>query len=123
SLKEGRTEVRAVLEAGSKRYAEGYTLVTREDLGAAYYYQPAMQRISIVDVKVPKDLKLGYVMGAGDEIPTVLEQIGMDVTLIPPEKLGSVDLSRYQTIVLGIRAYDTQRDVIANNKRLLDFVQ
>jgi hypothetical protein len=45
------------------------------------------------------------------------------VTLIPAEKLGSEDLRRYQTIVLGIRAYDTQKDVIANNKRLLDFVQ
>jgi LmbE family N-acetylglucosaminyl deacetylase len=123
SLREGRTEVRAVLEAGGKKYAEGYTLVTREDLGAAYYYQPAMQRISIVDVTVPKDLKVGYVMGAGDEIPTVLRQIGMDVTLIPAEKLSSEDLSRYQTVVLGIRAYDTQKDVIANNQRLLDFVQ
>jgi hypothetical protein len=123
SLKEGRTEVRAILEAGGRKYTEGYALVTREDLGAAYYYQPAVQRVSVVDVKVPKDLKVGYIMGAGDEIPTVLQQIGMDVTLIPAEKLGSEDLSRYQTIVLGIRAYDTQKDVIANNKRLLDFVQ
>ena len=82
-----------------------------------------MQHVSVVDVKVPKDLKVGYIMGAGDEIPTVLRQIGMNVTLIPAEKLASEDLSRYQTIVLGIRAYDTQKDVIANNKRLLDFVQ
>jgi hypothetical protein len=43
--------------------------------------------------------------------------------MIPAEKLSSEDLSRYQTIVLGIRAYDTQKDVIANNKRLLDFVR
>jgi hypothetical protein len=62
-------------------------------------------------------------MGAGDEIPTVLQQIGMDVTLIPPDKLGSEDLKRYQTIVLGIRAYDTQKQVVENNKRLLDFVE
>ncbi len=123
SLKEGRTEIRAVLEAGGKKYSEGYTLVTREDLGAAYYYQPATQHVSVVDVKVPKDLKVGYVMGAGDDIPNVLRQIGMDLTLIPAEKLGSEELSRYQTIVLGIRAYDTQKDVIANNQRLLDFVQ
>jgi LmbE family N-acetylglucosaminyl deacetylase len=123
SLHEGRAEIRAVLDAGGKRYAEGYTLVTREDLGTAYYYQPAVQRISVVDVKVPKDLKVGYVMGAGDDIPTVLEQIGMNVTLIPAEKLSTEDLARYQTIVLGIRAYDTQKDVIANNKRLLDYVQ
>ena len=123
SLKEGRTEIRAVLEAGGEKFSEGYALVTREDLGAAYYYQPSVQRVSIVDVKIPKDLKLGYIMGAGDEIPTVLQQIGMNVTLIPAETLATEDLSKYQTIVLGIRAYDTQKDVIANNKRLLEFVE
>jgi len=71
---------------------------------------------------VPPDLKLGYVMGAGDDIPTVLQQAGMDVTLIPAEQLATEDLSKYGTIVVGIRAYDTQRDVVANNRRLLDFV-
>jgi LmbE family N-acetylglucosaminyl deacetylase len=123
SLREGHTEVRAILEVGGRKYAEGYTLVTREDLGTFYYYQPAVQRVSVVDVKAPKDLKVGYIMGAGDDIPTVLKQIGMDVTQIPAEKLSTEDLSRYQTIVLGIRAYDTRKDVIANNKRLLEFVQ
>ena len=103
-------------------YSEGYSLVTREDLDSFYYYQPALQRISIVEVKVPKDLKVGYIMGAGDDIPTVLGQIGMKVTLIPAEKLAGEDLSQYQTIVLGIRAYDTQKDLAANNKKLLDFV-
>jgi|HubBroStandDraft_1064217.scaffolds.fasta_scaffold00127_8 LmbE family N-acetylglucosaminyl deacetylase len=123
SLREQRLEVRAVLDASGDTYSEGYSLVTREDLGTFYYYQPAVQRVSVVDVKVPKDLKVGYIMGAGDDIPTVLKQIGMNVTLIPAEKLGTEDLGRYQTIVLGIRAYDTQKDVIANNRRLLDFVQ
>jgi len=75
-----------------------------------------------VDVKVPSNLKIAYVMGAGDDIPTVLQQIGMDVTLLPAEKLASEDLSRYGTVVLGIRAYDTQKTVAANNKKLLDFV-
>lgn len=120
---EGREKIQASLKCGHLTYQDGYTVVTREDLGTFYYYQPALQRVSIVDVRVPKDLKVGYIMGAGDEIPTVLQQIGMDVTLIPAEKLAAEDLSRYQTIVLGIRAYDTQKDVIANNKRLLDFVQ
>jgi hypothetical protein len=61
-------------------------------------------------------------MGAGDDIPTVLQQIGMNVTLIAPEKLASADLSAYGTIVLGIRAFDTQKDVATNNQKLLDFV-
>ena len=121
-LQEGRAKIRAVLEVDGEKFSEGYTLVTREDLGSFYYYQPAVQRVSIVDVQAPHDLKIGYIMGAGDDIPTVLKQVGMDVTLIPPEKLASEDLSSYGTIVLGIRAYDTQKDVVANNKKLLDFV-
>jgi len=121
-LQEGRAVVRAVLESNGEKYSEGYTLVTREDLGSFYYYQPARQRVSIVDVQVPHDLKVGYIMGAGDDIPTVLRQVGMDVTLIPAEKLAREDLSRYGTIVLGIRCYDTQKEVVANNKRLLDYI-
>jgi LmbE family N-acetylglucosaminyl deacetylase len=122
ALQEGRANIRAVLDVEGEKYSEGYTLVTREDLGSFYYYQPARQRVSIVDVLVPHDLKVGYIMGAGDNIPTVLKQVGLDVTLIPAEKLTAEDLSRYGTIVLGIRAYDTQKDVAANNKKLLDFV-
>jgi len=121
-LQESRAQVRPVLEADGDKFSEGYTLVTREDLGSFYYYQPAIQRVSIVDVKVPHDLKVGYIMGAGDDIPTVLKQVGMDVTLIPAEKLASESLNSYGTIVLGIRAYDTQKDVFANNKKLLDYV-
>jgi len=122
SLKEGETQIRATLTAGGSTYSEGYSLVTREDLESTYYYQPAIQRVSVVDVKIPNDVKIGYIMGAGDDIPTVLKQIGLDVTVIPAEKVASEDLSRYRTIVLGIRAYDTQKDVVANNKRLLDYV-
>jgi LmbE family N-acetylglucosaminyl deacetylase len=122
SLKEGRATIRAVLESGGVNYSEGYSLVTREDLDSFYYYQPALQRISIVDVKVPKDLSVGYIMGAGDDIPTVLRQIGIKVTVIPADKIASENLSQYETIVLGIRAYDTQKDLAANNKKLLDYV-
>jgi LmbE family N-acetylglucosaminyl deacetylase len=121
-LQEGRVTVRAVFEAESAKYSEGYTLITREDLGSFYYYQPARQRVSIVDVRVPHELKIGYIMGAGDDIPTVLKQLGMNVTMIPAEKFASEDLSSYGTVVLGIRAYDTQTDVVTNNKKLLDFV-
>jgi LmbE family N-acetylglucosaminyl deacetylase len=126
-LQEGRATLRAVLQESvgqekREKFSDGYTLVAREDLGSFYYYQPAVQKVSIVDVKVPHDFKIGYIMGAGDDIPTVLQQIGMNVTLIAPDKLASEDLSAYGTIVLGIRAYDTQKDVAANNKKLLDFV-
>jgi LmbE family N-acetylglucosaminyl deacetylase len=121
-LTESRTQIRAVFEAGGNKYSEGYSVVTREDLNTFYYYQPAVQRVSVVDVKVPSGLKVGYIMGAGDDIPTVLQQIGMEVTMIAADKLASEDLSRYGTIVLGIRAYDTQKEIAENNKKLLDYV-
>ena len=123
NLKEGRSEIHAVLDAGGKTYSEGYELITREDLGSFYYYQPAVQYVSIVDVKVPKDLKVAYVMGAGDDIPTVLQQVGMNVTVWPAEKLAATELAQFGSIVLGVRAYDAQKDVVANNAKLLKFVE
>ncbi|MGC2194153.1 MAG: PIG-L family deacetylase [Terriglobales bacterium] len=122
SAREGRFPIKASLEYQGKTYSEGYTVVTRDDLDTFYYYQPAVQKVSVVDVSVPANLKVGYIMGAGDDIPEVLRQVGLDVTQIPVEKLSTEDLGRYGTIVVGIRAYDTQKEVAANNNRLLDFV-
>jgi LmbE family N-acetylglucosaminyl deacetylase len=121
-LKENRHQLQASLTYGGKSYNLGYNVVTREDLDTFYYYQPAVQRVSIVDAKSPTDRKIAYIMGAGDDIPTVLKQIGLNVTLIPAENIGKENLGAYQTIVLGIRAYDTQKELIANNKKLLDYV-
>jgi len=122
AIQEGTAQIRAVFESAGKNYSEGYSVVTREDLDSFYYYQPAVQHLSLVEVKVPKGLKVGYIMGAGDDIPTVLKQIGMDVTLVPAEKLGSEDLAQYGTVVLGIRANDTQKEIAENHQKLLDFV-
>jgi len=122
AAQENRQEIRAVLEARGSNFSEGYSLVSRDDLASFYYYQPAAARVSVVDVKIPKGLKIAYIMGAGDEIPTVLQQIGLDVTLLAADRLASQNLSKYGTVVLGIRAYDTQKDIAANNKRLLDYV-
>jgi LmbE family N-acetylglucosaminyl deacetylase len=122
AIQEGTAEIRAVFESGGQNYSEGYSVVTREDLDSFYYYQPAVQHLSMVEVKIPKSLKVGYIMGAGDDIPTVLKQLGMNVTLVPAERLGSEDLAQYGTLVLGIRANDTQKEIAENRRKLLDFV-
>jgi LmbE family N-acetylglucosaminyl deacetylase len=119
---ESRTDVQASLSHDDAAYREGYTLITRPDIGSALYYQPAVEHVSGVDVKLPQGLKVGYIMGAGDDIPEVLRQLGMNVTLISPQELATGNLDKYGTIVLGIRVYDTRDDVRAHNKRLLDYV-
>jgi hypothetical protein len=121
-MKQGDVKLRAVFSDGNLNYSQSYTLVTREDLGSFYYFEPAVQHISIVDVKIPKDLKVGYVMGAGDDIATVLQQVGMNVTLLSADKVATQNLAQFGTIVLGVRAYDTQKALVANNQKLLDFV-
>ena len=122
--KEGRYQVHALLDAENRDYGDGYSLVTRPDIGGFFYYQPARQRASIVDVKIPHNLQVAYFMGAGDDIPNVLRELGLDVTEVSPNDVeASSDLSRFGTIVLGIRAYDTQEAVKKNNQRLLDYVK
>jgi len=118
---EGRYRVHAVVAANGREFSEGYSLVTRPDIGGFFYYQPAGQRAAIVNVKVPPDLKVGYIMGAGDDIPTVLRQVGLAVTLLTPDDVEHGDLQQFGTIVLGIRAYDTRDDLKKNNRRLLDY--
>ena len=120
---EGRYLVRAVASSDGRDFSEGYSLVTRPDIGGFFYYQPATQRTAIVNVKVPSGLKVGYAMGAGDDIPTVLRQLGLEVTLLAPEDVEHGDLQQFGTIVLGIRAYDTRDDVKKNNQRLFDYVR
>ncbi|MBV8859787.1 MAG: hypothetical protein JOZ02_22835, partial [Acidobacteria bacterium] len=121
-LQEGRAQSEASLDAGGNHYRESYTLVSRPDLGSFYYFEPAVQHVSVVAVNIPPHLNVGYIMGAGDDIATVLQQIGITVTLIPADQVATQNLSRYSTIILGVRAYDTQKSLLENNPKLLDFV-
>ena len=74
-----------------------------------------------VDVAVKPNLKVGYVMGVGDEIPAALEQLGVAVTMIGPDELGWGDLSKYDVVMTGVRAYERRLDLRAYNQRLLDY--
>jgi LmbE family N-acetylglucosaminyl deacetylase len=122
NLHEGTYKVTARAEYNGKQYAEGFKVITRPDLDSYYAYRPATENVQAVDVKLPSQLRVGYIMGAGDEIPSVLQSVGLNTSMITPQELASGDLSRYGTIIVGIRAYDTRTDVREHNRRLLDFV-
>jgi LmbE family N-acetylglucosaminyl deacetylase len=67
--------------------------------------------------------RIGYVMGAGDEIPEMLRQIGYDVTLLSDEELEAADLSSFDAIVLGVRAYNTRKRLPHVQERLFEWVR
>jgi len=123
SDRELRFDIRAKLTINARDYFQGFSTVTRPDLATAYYYQPAIERVSVVRLQLPENFVVGYIMGAGDDIPTVLRQAGLNVRMISAEELATGNLSKYNSIVLGIRAYDVNDDVKKNNARLLSFVE
>lgn len=121
-LKEGAYDLNAVVDYEGKNYNEGLTTIGHHDIGEFYYYRPSRQRVSAVEVSVPKGIQVGYLMGAGDDIPAVLQQVGVALHMITPAELASGDLSRFHTIVVGIRAYDVRTDIRQFNRRLLEYV-
>ena len=62
-------------------------------------------------------------MGVGDEVPAALEQLGVKVTLIGSEELAWGDLSKYDVVMTGVRAYERRLDLRAYNSRLLDYAK
>jgi hypothetical protein len=115
-------DVVAVATADGKTYREGYELIEPRDLEARYLYRPSLAQVRGVDVKVVPNLKVGYVMGIGDQVPLGLQQLGAKVTLLGERDLASADLSVYDAIITGTRAYAVRDDLKTYNKRLLDYV-
>ncbi len=66
---------------------------------------------------------IGYIPGAGDEVPNYLEQIGYRITMLTDELLDKEDLSKYDAIVTGVRAYNTNTRLSVNYPRLMEYVQ
>src|SRR5204863_2806386 len=69
------------------------------------------------------NLTVGYVMGVGDQVPPAIGQLGARVELLTADDLAWGDLSRFDAIVTGVRAYERREDLRANNSRLLEYVQ
>ena len=107
----------------ASKYREGYELVEARDLEARYLYRPAIAKVRGVDVQVVPNLNVGYVMGVGDQVPIGLQQLGARVTLLTERDLATADLSVYDAIVTGTRAYALREDLKTYNTRLLDYVK
>ncbi|HEY6867121.1 MAG TPA: LmbE family protein, partial [Candidatus Eisenbacteria bacterium] len=66
--------------------------------------------------------QVGYLMGSGDQVPEALRQMGYGVTLLSDEDVEHADLSRFDAIVAGVRAYNTRPRLVTLEPRLLDYV-
>ena len=86
------------------------------------YFSPAQIQLIQEDWKVSGG-KIGYLEGAGDEVSNVLSSLGYQVQFLTEENLEVDQLSEFQAIVVGIRAYNTQEFLASKQQILLDYVK
>jgi hypothetical protein len=121
-LAQKRYQITAVCEYKGRRYTEGYEVVGYPALRPYFLYKPATYRLRGVDVTVAPKLNVGYVMGSGDDVPSSLEHLGVRVTSLSPSDVATGELSRFDAIVFGVRAYAARTELRTHNSRILAYV-
>lgn len=119
----GSYTIQAVAESGGMATSRGAQVIQYPHIGKTYMPLPAELKIEAFDLKVPDNLKVGYVSSGFDNIDQYLQQVGVDVTKLEEKDIQFGDLSQYDTIVLGIRAYAFRPELIPSNQRLMSYVE
>lgn len=122
TLPVGRHEIGAVAELDGRRFTEGYVPIMYGHIRPIRLFGPARATIDAVDVKLPAGLVVAYVPGVGDNVAPTLQALGVDVRVIDPARLAGTDFSRFNTIVVGTRAF-TNEALVAAAARLQDFAR
>jgi hypothetical protein len=115
--------ITAVATYEGREYKEGYHTVGYPDLRPYNLYRASAYRTTGVDVKVAPGLNVGYIVGAGDDVPLSLVNLGINVHFLSPGDLAGGDLSKYDAIVLGVRAYAVRNDLKTYHGRILDYAK
>ncbi len=113
----------AVVEAKGATFTEGWRRIGYPGLLPVNQYLPATVAVRSVDAQIAPGLKVGYIMGTGDEVPQAIRALGITPHLLTPQDLASADLSQWNVLVVGIRAYTVRADLSAAQDRLNTWVR
>jgi len=124
STSAGRFDVPVVAAVkGASRADLSVRIIDYEHIRPVPFPKPSRLAITALDLKLPSLRSIGYVRGASDRVPEALAAIGLPVHVLSQSELERGDLSRYDAIVLGVRAYETEPALASANARLLDYVR
>lgn len=116
----------ATLQAGVKigkmLYANRLVTIQYDHIPQQSVILPSTAHAARLDLQV-KAKNIGYYMGAGDDVPAALRQMGCTVTILEDKDMESSSLAKYDAIVVGIRAYNTKDNLKFQQAALLDYVQ
>jgi LmbE family N-acetylglucosaminyl deacetylase len=114
--------MRAVATVGGRDIASGVEVISYPHFPPQTIFPDSAIKLVRADIKV-RARRVGYIMGAGDEMPEALRQLGIEVALLDQAALEQGDLAGFDAIVAGVRAYNVRADVRANQARLLEYVR
>jgi hypothetical protein len=118
----GEFRVGATASANGRTFDRGFQAIEYPHIRRYHIYDDARTTVKVMDVRTPANLTIGYVMGVGDQVPPAIEQLGAKVEMISADDLAWGNLSRFDVIMTGVRAYERRDDLRANNRRLLEYV-
>jgi len=118
----GSFDIAAEAVVGGATFSRDVQTISYPHIQTHRLYWPATSTAQVLDLKVAP-VKVGYIMGSGDQVPDAIRRMGVDVTMLDAEMLATGDLSRFDTIVVGIRASEANPDFVANNGRLIEYMQ
>ena len=122
-LEEKTYKIGAVASYEGKSYKQGYTTVGYAGLRPYFLYRPSTYTTTGTNVKIEPGLAVGYIEGSGDDVPQSLENLGVHVRFITGQDLATGNLSKYNVIVIGVRAYAVRNSLRTYNGRILEYVK
>ncbi|MCJ8211963.1 PIG-L family deacetylase [Mucilaginibacter sp. RS28] len=114
--------LQVVTTVGDKSYTDGFHQIRYEHIPTITLFPEAQAKLVNIDLKTAGK-QIGYITGAGDLVPEALQQVGYDVHELTEAEVMSGDLSRYDAIVIGVRAYNVSQRLVYEQPRLLDYVK
>lgn len=121
---EGKTELRAIATVGNEKYSRGIQTIAYPHIPTQTLFPEAMAPLVKLNVARGHTKNIGYLMGAGDEVPEALRQLGYTVSLLDPATdLTAERLAKYDAVVLGVRAYNVLDRLKTQQPELLRYVQ
>jgi hypothetical protein len=122
--KPGRSKIGiAAVLADGQRIQTSIRVIDYEHIRPVTMPSASTVEISAMNLQLPAVHSIGYVRGAADRVPEALSAVGLPIQILSDRDLARGDLSRYDAIVIGSRAYETQPALSIANGRLLDSVR
>lgn len=107
---------------GTEHYSDKIVTIDYDHIPYQTVVLPSSTKLVRLDIQ-KRGQHIGYIEGAGDVVPESLRQIGYEVDIIKPDQITAENLSKYDAIVLGIRAYNTVSALKFKQDLLFDFVK